>query len=129
MVSVDQYQVMLNLYNIFKAVADIQLVRFWPDQLLRQDLIKWVWPRIVGVASHLYLADRMASNFRLETQHVVVAAGPDQPQLFNFPKRSFKSKKVVKRSFQPSWFTRWPFLHYNESFNRCCILSYLFDGI
>ena len=45
-------------------------------------------------ARGLYLADRMAS---LETRHVV-AAGPDQPQLFSFPKRSFESKKVVKRS-------------------------------
>ena len=69
----------------------------------------------------------MASNFCLETQHVV-AAGPDQPQLFNFPKRSFESKKVEKRSFQPSCFTRWPFLHYDEStdavFCRTCLMAF-----
>ena len=67
----------------------------------------------------------MASNFCLETQHVVVAAGPDQPQLFNFPKRSFESKKVVKRTFQPSW---WPFLHYDEStdavFCPTCLMAF-----
>ena len=67
----------------------------------------------------------MASNFCLETQHVVVATGPDQPQLFNFCKRSFESKKVVKRSFQPSWFTRWPFLHYDKSTDAVfCLMTF-----
>ena len=53
----------------------------------------------MGVAQHggrsliCMLADRKVSNFCLETQHVV-AAGPDQPQLFNFPKRSFEARKL-----------------------------------
>ena len=67
----------------------------------------------------------MATNFCLETQHVVIAAEPHQSQLFNFPKRSFGSKKVVKRSFQPS---RWPFLHYDESsdavFCHTCLMAF-----
>ena len=34
---------------------------------------------------------------------------------FKFPKRSFGKKAVVYRSFQHSWFTKSPFLHYKES--------------
>ena len=33
-----------------------------------------------------------------------------QPALFNVPKWSFVQKKVVQRSFQPSWFNQWKFL-------------------
>ena len=38
-----------------------------------------------------------------------------QPALFNFPKQFFGQKKVVYRSFQPSWFNHWKFLHYDEA--------------
>ena len=34
---------------------------------------------------------------------------------FKFPKRSFGKKNIVHRSFQHSWFLKWPFLHYNEA--------------
>ena len=45
-----------------------------------------------------------------------VPEAPHQPgQDFKFPKRSFGQKTVVHRSFQSSWFSRWPFLHYKES--------------
>ena len=37
--------------------------------------------------------------------------GPD----FIFPKRSFGKKSVIPGSFQHSWFSKWPFLHYNEA--------------
>lgn len=41
---------------------------------------------------------------------------PNQPgPTFKFPKRSFGRKVVVQRSFQHSWFGRWPFLHYKEN--------------
>ena len=40
---------------------------------------------------------------------------PHQPASFNFPQQSFGQKKVVHRSFQPSWFNHWQFLHYDES--------------
>ena len=41
---------------------------------------------------------------------------PHQPGLsFAFPKRSFGKKTVVNRSFQHSWFVKWPFLHYKEA--------------
>ena len=38
-----------------------------------------------------------------------------QPRTFEFPKRSFGKKVVVNRSFQPSWFEKWPWLHYIEN--------------
>ena len=43
-----------------------------------------------------------------------VPDSPHQPgQVFASPKRSFGKKTVVQRSFQYSWFAKWPFLHYN----------------
>jgi hypothetical protein len=36
---------------------------------------------------------------------------PNQPRNFPFPKREFGKQK---RSFQPSWFKEYPWLHYNE---------------
>ena len=53
---------------------------------------------------------------------------PHQPQTFNFPKRSFGKSKIVERSFQPGWFQKWPFLHYDESndsvFCHVCTMSF-----
>ena len=40
---------------------------------------------------------------------------PHQPDKFSFPKRSFGKKQAVKRAFQPSWFSCWKWLHYEES--------------
>ena len=37
-----------------------------------------------------------------------------QPRAFFFPKREFGVTTVVRRSFQPSWFDKWPWLHYCE---------------
>ena len=37
---------------------------------------------------------------------------PHQPKSFDFPKRSFGKKVIVKRSFQASWFDMWSWLHY-----------------
>ena len=39
---------------------------------------------------------------------------PHQPKNFSFPKREFGTSTVVRRSFQPSWFDRWLWLHYCE---------------
>ena len=39
---------------------------------------------------------------------------PHQPQKYNYPKRDFGKTKVVKRSFQPCWYEKWSWLHYNE---------------
>ena len=35
-----------------------------------------------------------------------------KPRTFPFSKRKFGKETVVKRSFQGSWFTKWPWLHY-----------------
>ena len=43
---------------------------------------------------------------------VAVPEQPHQSTTFKFPKRSFG---VTNRSFQPSWFARWRFLHYNKT--------------
>ena len=40
---------------------------------------------------------------------------PKQPRRYQFPKRSFGKKSVIYRSFQPAWFDRWKWLHYDSS--------------
>lgn len=45
-----------------------------------------------------------------------VPDAPHQPEAgYQYPKRSFGNKNVVHRSFQQSWFEKWPFLHYKET--------------
>ena len=48
-----------------------------------------------------------------------------QPKKFNFPKREFGKTKVIKRSFQPSWFEKWPWLYYNESEDSVLVILVL----
>ena len=40
---------------------------------------------------------------------------PHQPQKFAFPRRQFGKKNVVERAFQPSWFQKFTWLHYDEN--------------
>lgn len=40
---------------------------------------------------------------------------PYQPKDLKFPQRDFGKTKIVKRSFQPSWYSKWPWLHYNHN--------------
>ena len=40
---------------------------------------------------------------------------PHQPKAFTFPIRSFGKKQVVQRSFKPTWFDKWNWIHYNEA--------------
>ena len=42
-------------------------------------------------------------------------AEPLQPRSFHFPKREFGEMTVVKRSFNPGWFDRYKWLHYDEA--------------
>ena len=52
-----------------------------------------------------------SSQFEVDTTDLpecLHQPGPD----FNFTKRK---KTVVQRSFQHAWFSKWPFLHYNEA--------------
>ena len=36
-------------------------------------------------------------------------------QDFIFLKRSFRKKSIIPGYYQHSWFSKWPFLHYNEA--------------
>ena len=49
-----------------------------------------------------------------ETAPGGIEGKPHQPKNFLFPKREFGVSTVVRRSFQPSWFDKWPWLHYCE---------------
>ena len=40
---------------------------------------------------------------------------PNHPKTFMFPKRKFGDKKPTYRSFQSSWFKKWPWITYNET--------------
>ena len=40
---------------------------------------------------------------------------PNQPDWFDFHKRSFGKTKVVKRAYQASWFKRFQWLHYSTT--------------
>ena len=52
---------------------------------------------------------------------------PHHPVSFSFPKRTFGQKKIVSRSFQHTWYTSWPWLHYDEEkdivFCHICVLA------
>ena len=62
----------------------------------------------------MYCAEIMAAG---TTRFILpdLPSKPHQPASIIFPKRSFGKTKVVQRSFQSSWFQKWPFLHYDES--------------
>ncbi len=53
---------------------------------------------------------------------------PHQSHDFEFPKLSFGKNKPVLRSFQSSWFSKWPFLHYDEAndsvYCHTCLLGF-----
>ena len=57
-----------------------------------------------------------------------ISAEPHQPRHFNFPKREFGKKSIVKRSFQADWFLKWPWLHYREDndtvFCHTCVKAF-----
>ena len=55
------------------------------------------------------------SSKTLASSHTIESSSkPHQPRNFPFPKREFGVTNVVRRSFQPSWFDKWPWLHYCE---------------
>ncbi len=59
-----------------------------------------------------------------------VGTEPHQPSSppFKFPRREFWKKNVVKKSFFPQWFQRWPWLHYCEDMDAAfcfiCVNTY-----
>ena len=46
-----------------------------------------------------------------------IACELHQPRRFNFPKREFGKKSIMRRSFQAYWFAKWRWLHYREDDN------------
>jgi len=58
---------------------------------------------------------------------------PNQPKSFSFPKRKFGDKKPTYRSFQSSWFEKWPWLTYNETDDKAfcffCIKAVLQERV
>ena len=59
----------------------------------------------------------------------IIGDEPHHPPIsFQYPKREFGKKQVVKRSFQPAWFKHWGWLHYDEeqdlAFCHTCVKAY-----
>ena len=57
-----------------------------------------------------------------------IASEPHQPRRFNFPKREFGKKSIMRRSFQAGWFAKWRWLHYREDddtvFCHTCVKAF-----
>ena len=65
----------------------------------------------------------------INVDDTIIPTKPNQPLTdFQSPKRSFGKTKTMERSCQSSWFSRWPFLHYDEGkdtlFCHTCLLAY-----
>ncbi len=70
----------------------------------------------------------MSLSNQLEVK-MPVPPSPHRPNAnFKYPKRPFGKKNVVHRSFQPSWFGKWSFLHYDETsdvvYCHTCLLMF-----
>ena len=56
-----------------------------------------------------------------------IGDSPNQPRDFSFPSRKFGKSNVVSRAFQPSWFARWKWLHYDAThdlvFCHTCVVA------
>ena len=67
--------------------------------------------------------NRMAScsvdvNFQSSSEIEIIpdiGETPNQLIKFNFPKRAFGAKEITHRSFQPKWFQKWSWIHYDEA--------------
>ena len=75
----------------------------------------------------------------LSMDHETIDNKPHQPRAlnFSFPKREFSVMIVARWSFQPSWFDKWPWLHYCEDSNsvfcftcmKACLESKLYSSL
>ena len=54
----------------------------------------------------------LATNCEMSFKSEAVKAMPCQPHHLSFPLRSFGKNAPVNRSFQVSWFNRFPWIHY-----------------
>ena len=64
---------------------------------------------------------------QLELSLPDVGETPNQPRHHDFSERSFGKTKVVTRTFQPSWFNKWKWLHYSTpgdlAFCHTCVTA------
>lgn len=96
------------------------------------------WPGLLylvlaGFESHRVSIGSGVSTMATASSSANVPPKPHQPLIFSFPKRAFGKSKVVNRSFQPSWFGLWPFLHYDEAndsvFCHTCLMAFKLERI
>ena len=69
------------------------------------------WTIVLGKISIAGLALAMSQLATTDLPEHSHQPGPD----FIFPKSTFGKKRIVQGSFQHSWFSKWPFLHYKEA--------------
>ena len=100
----------------------------WPKQKGRGHEKRGVAQRGFKLVVHFFVCQLtdMAASFVITED---VPDAPHQPDAqFRFPKRSFGKKTLVHRSFQHSWFGKWPFLHYKETVDvvycHTCLLMF-----
>ena len=56
----------------------------------------------------------MASKFQCRDDKLLdIGESANQPRCFVFPNRKFGIKNPIERTFQPTWFDKWSWLHYN----------------
>lgn len=61
------------------------------------------------------LSDKQLCRAASATVCLPLPDEPHQPKGYNFPKREFGQKNPVRRAFQSSWFSKWPWIHYDEA--------------
>ena len=69
------------------------------------------WTIVLGKISIVGLALATSQLPTTDVSEHSHQPGPD----FVFPKLTFGKKNVVQGSFQHSWLSKWPFLHYSEA--------------
>jgi len=69
-----------------------------------------------------------SSSSSAGAEEVAIGDKASQPSSFSFPKRKFGEKNPVYRSFQSSWFKKWPWLHYDQANDKafCVKISEFF---
>jgi len=70
------------------------------------------------VATESACCNMAASSSSGAGAEVAIGDKASQPSSFSFPNRKFGEKIPIYRSFQSSWFKKWPWLHYNQANNK-----------
>ena len=58
---------------------------------------------------------QMAQRVQPDEITVNVSTAPNQPRNISFASQTFGKQSPVYRTFQVSWFDKWPWLHYDVS--------------